>query len=117
MRDISTPQKPNSFNLPSVNLPALHRVNSRRIDVGVTEDIGKSDNILVHFIICTRKQMTQVVRKNLLLRHSRRFANAPETLSYLLSSYIFLSIPFLTVYHLNGKTHRPKTMRFSFLPI
>ena len=66
-----TSQKSELFDLPSVDLPALHGIDPRRIDARMSEDIGESDDVLMHMIIRAREQMSQIMRKDLFLRHPR----------------------------------------------
>ena len=67
-----TSQKSELFDLSSVGLSALHGIDPRRIDARMSEDIGESDDVLMHMIIRSCEQMSQIMRKDLFLRHTRR---------------------------------------------
>ena len=42
-----------------VFVPALHRVNPRRIDRAVSQQIRQSHDVLIHAVVLTREQMAQ----------------------------------------------------------
>lgn len=54
-----------SFHLPCVHCSALCRVNASRIDIGVTQDICQSAQIMLQRIVRPGKQVTQIVGKYL----------------------------------------------------
>ena len=52
----------------------FHDIDSCGIHTAVPENIRQSHHVLLQTIKRTRKKMTEVVRKDLLLRHVRRLA-------------------------------------------
>ena len=68
------PQKSEFFDLASMGLPALHRVNSRRIDARMTEDISKADNVFLQGVIGSGEQVSKVMGKDFLLGYPSFFA-------------------------------------------
>ena len=54
----------------------LHRIDAGGVDARMPEQIGKADDILLQTVIGARKEMAQIVRKNLALRYARTFAKS-----------------------------------------
>lgn len=69
---VSSYHQPHSLQLPPVFGPGFHRINSGRVDARMSKDVRQTDNILLQSIVHPRKQVPQIVGKNLCLRHSRR---------------------------------------------
>ena len=67
---VLTPQKSEALDPPPVYFSALRCVNPRCIHTAVAEDIRKAHDILLNRIKGSGKQMTQVMRKDLLLVHA-----------------------------------------------
>ena len=68
------PQKPQFLNLSAVYLAGFHGINSRCVYVAVTENISEAHDILLQAVISAREKVTEVVRKDFLIRHVRRLA-------------------------------------------
>lgn len=64
---LSTSQKAEAFDLAAVHLAAFHGVNSCCIYATVTKNIRKADNVLLQAVVGARKQVTEVVGKDLVL--------------------------------------------------
>lgn len=79
----SAHEQSQSLNLPAVHITALHCIKPGGIYARMPENIRKADNILLHGIICPRKQMTQIMRKNLCRRHTRIGAERFHHLPYI----------------------------------
>ena len=58
----------------TVYFTAFHSVDSSGVYARVTEDIGKTNYILLQGVVGACEQMSEVVRKYLFLRDSCRFA-------------------------------------------
>ena len=52
----------------------LHRVDARRVDAAVTEDIRKANDVMLDTVIQSGKQMSQVMWKYFLSAHFRGVA-------------------------------------------
>ena len=62
------------LQLLAVNLSAFHRIDARRVDACVTENVGKAYDVLLHRVIGACKEMAQIVRKHLLFGYACRLA-------------------------------------------
>ena len=78
-----TSQKSKLLYLPSANIARFYSVDTSSFNAGMTQNIGKSDNILLQTVICSCKQVTEVVRKNLILWHSGGFAKIFKHFPYI----------------------------------
>ena len=69
-----TQEKSQFLYLFSVDFSAFHSVDSRSVYARVTEDIGKTDYILLQGVVGACKKVSKIMRKYLFLRHSCRLA-------------------------------------------
>ena len=69
-----TQKKSQFLYLFSVDFTAFHCIDSCSVYARVTEDIGKTNYILLQGVVGSREKVSKIMRKYLFLRHSCRLA-------------------------------------------
>ena len=80
---LSSQNQPHTVHFSLIFHTAAHGINTRRVDAGMSQNIGQSNDILPHPVKDAGKQMPQVMRKHLghsdMRGRAKRFHRAPNS--------------------------------------
>ena len=71
------------LNLLTVDISALHRIDSGSIHTCVTKNVCQPHYVLLKIVVSAREKMTEIVWKNLRFRHTRLFAKLFHVIPYI----------------------------------